>query len=172
MVVDSEQEAKRICNRRQQLRREQGFRQVKRTTLDQISKEISEGKIKELSLLIKGDVDGSVEAVADSLMSLSTDEVGVNIVHKGVGTIVESDVLLAEASNAVIIGFHVTINEKARELSREENVDIRRYEVIYDIVNDVKMALSGLLEPERNEEVTGSAEIRKVYKSSKTGLIA
>ncbi len=172
VIVDSEQEAKRICNRRQQLRREQSFRQVKRITLDQISKEISEGKVKELSLLIKGDVDGSVEAVADSLMSLSTDEVGVNIVHKGVGTIVESDVLLAEASKAVIIGFHVTINEKARELSREENVDIRRYEVIYDIVNDVKMALSGLLEPERNEEVTGSAEIRKVYKSSKTGLIA
>lgn len=172
VVVDSEQEAKRICNRRQQLRREQSFRQVKRTTLDQISREISEGKVKELSLVIKGDVDGSVEAVADSLMSLSTDEVGVNIVHKGVGTIVESDVLLAEASNAVILGFHVTINDKARELAREENVDIRRYEVIYDIVNDVKMALSGLLEPERSEEVVGSAEIRKVYKSSKTGLIA
>jgi len=172
VVVDSEQEAKRICNKRQQLRREQSFRQVKRTTLDQISKEISEGKLKELSLLIKADVDGSVEAIADSLMALSTDEVGVKIVHKGVGTIVESDVLLAETSNAVIIGFQVDINIKARELAREENVDIRRYEVIYDIVNDVKLALSGLLEPERNEEIIGSAEIRKIYKSSKTGLIA
>ena len=172
VVVDSEQEAKRICNKRQQLRREQSFRQVKRTTLDQISKEISEGKIKELSLLIKGDVDGSVEAIADSLMALSTDEVGVKIVHKGVGTIVESDVLLAETSNAVIIGFQVDINVKAREVAREENVDIRRYDVIYDIVNDVKLALSGLLEPERNEEIIGSAEIRKIYKSSKTGLIA
>lgn len=172
VVVDSEQEAKRICNKRQQLRREQSFRQVKRTTLDQISKEISEGKLKELSLLIKGDVDGSVEAIADSLMALSTDEVGVKIVHKGVGTIVESDVLLAETSNAVIIGFQVDVNIKARELAREENVDIRRYEVIYDIVNDVKLALSGLLEPERNEEIIGSAEIRKIYKSSKTGLIA
>lgn len=172
VVVDSEQEAKRICNKRQQLRREQNFRQIRRTTLDQISKEISEGKLKELSLLIKGDVDGSVEAIADSLMALSTDEVGVKIVHKGVGAIVESDVLLAETSNAVVIGFHVDINDKARELSREENVDIRRYEVIYDIVNDVKLALSGLLEPERNEENIGSAEIRKIYKSSKTGLIA
>ncbi|MFO7891519.1 MAG: translation initiation factor IF-2 [bacterium] len=172
VVVDSEQEAKRICNKRQQLRREQNFRQIRRTTLDQISKEISEGKLRELSLLIKGDVDGSVEAIADSLMALSTDEVGVKIVHKGVGAIVESDVLLAETSNAVIIGFNVTINDKARELSREENVDIRRYEVIYDIVNDVKLALSGLLEPERNEENIGSAEIRKIYKSSKTGLIA
>jgi len=172
VVVDSEQEAKRICNKRQQLRREQNFRQVRRTTLDQISKEISEGKLRELSLLIKGDVDGSVEAIADSLMALSTDEVGVNIVHKGVGTIVESDVLLAETTNAVIFGFHVSINAKVRDLAKEENVDIRLYEVIYDIVNDVKLALSGLLEPERNEEIVGSAEIKKVYKFSKTGLIA
>lgn len=172
VVVDSEQEAKEICQKRQQLKREQNFRQVRRITLDQISKQIAEGKLRELSIIIKGDVDGSVEAIADALMALSTDEVGVLIVHKAVGIIVESDILLAQTSNAVIIGFHVSLNPKARDLAKEENVDIRQYEVIYDIVNDVTLALSGLLEPERNEENIGRVEVREVFKSSRTGVIA
>lgn len=148
-VLDSEQETREISLKRQQLNREQSFRQIRRLTLDQISKQIAEGKVRELSIIIKADVDGSVEAIGDSLMELGKEEnVAVRIIHKGVGNITESDVLLAEASRAVIIGFHVTPNAQAQELAQKEKIDIRLYKVIYDIVNDIKLALSGLLEPD------------------------
>ncbi len=172
-VVDSEQEAREISFKRQQLSREQSFRQLRRLTLDQISKRIAEGYVRELSVIIKADVDGSMEAISDSLMELGKEEeVAVRIIHKGVGTITESDVLLAEASQAVILGFHVSPNAQAKELAQKEKIDIRLYKVIYDIVNDVKLALSGLLEPEISEEVVGSVEVREVFKASKIGLIA
>lgn len=171
-VVDLEQDARQISVRRQQLKREQSFRQIRRLTLDQISKHIAEGKIKELSIIIKADVDGSLEAVSDSLMELSTEDVAVRIIHRGVGTITESDVLLAEASQAVIFGFHVGPNPQAKELAQKEEIDIRLYKVIYDIVNDVKLALSGLLEPDISEEVIGTIEIREIFKASRLGLIA
>lgn len=172
VVVESEQEARDIGLKRQQLRREQSFRQIRRLTLDQISKQIAEGGVKELSVIIKGDVDGSVEALSDSLMELGTDDVSVRIIHKGVGAITEYDVLLAEASTAVIVGFHVAPNIKARELAQKEKIDIRLYKVIYDVVNDIKLALSGLLEPEKTEEVEGTVEIREVFRASKIGNIA
>ena len=172
VVVDSEQEAREISIKRQQLRREQNFRQVRRLTLDQISKRIAEGQVRELSVIIKGDVDGSVEAISDSLMDLATKDVAVRIIHKGVGAITESDVLLAEASQAVVLGFHITPTTKARDLAVREDVDIRLYSVIYDLINDVKLALSGLLEPEVSEKVVGVIEIREVFKASKVGKIA
>ena len=133
---------------------------------------IAEGEVKELSIIIKADVDGSVEALSDSLMELGNEDVSVKIIHKGVGVITESDVLLAEASQAVILGFHVTPTTKAGELAQKENIDIRLYKVIYDVVNDVKLALSGLLEPEISEEVIGTVEIREIFKASKIGKIA
>ena len=172
VVVDSEQEAREISIKRQQLRREQNFRQVRRLTLDQISKRIAEGQVRELSVIIKGDVDGSVEAISDSLMDLATKDVAVRIINKGVGAITESDVLLAEASQAVVLGFHITPTTKARDLAVREDVDIRLYSVIYDLINDVKLALSGLLEPEVSEKVVGVIEIREVFKASKVGKIA
>ena len=171
-VVPSEQEAKTIGLKRQQLKREQGFRQIRRLTLDQISKEIAEGIVKELSIIIKADVDGSLEAISDALMELSTDDVAVRIIHKGVGTITESDVLLAEASKAVIIGFLVEPNNQAKELALKEMIDVRIYKVIYNVVNDIKLALSGLLEPEISEEVIGIIEIRDMFKASRVGRIA
>jgi len=171
-VVSSEQEAREISVKRQQLKREQGFRQVKRLTLDQISKRIAEGEVKELSIILKADVDGSVEALADSLMELSNEDVGVRIVHKGVGAITESDVILAAASQAVIVGFHIVPTAQAREEAAREEVDIRVYKVIYDVVNDIKLALSGLLEPEISEEIIGEVEIRDIFKASKIGKIA
>jgi len=171
-VVDSEQEAREISVKRQQLKREQGFRQIRRLTLDQISQNIAEGIVRELSIIIKADVDGSLEALSDSLMELGTEDVVVHIIHKGVGNITESDVLLAEASQAVIFGFHVTPNPQARDLAQKEKIDIRLYKVIYDVVNDVKLALSGLLEPEISEEIVGKVEVREVFKASKVGLIA
>jgi len=171
-TVNSEQQAREISIKRQQLKREQGFRQVRRLTLDQISQRIAKGIVRELAIIIKADVDGSVEALSDSLMDLATEDVAVQIIHKSVGTISESDVLLAEASQAVIIGFHVTPNVQAQELALKESIDIRLYKVIYDVVNDVKLALSGLLEPEIHEETVATVEIREVFKASKVGLIA
>lgn len=172
VVVDSEQDAREISLKRQQLKREQSFRQVRRLTLDQISQRIAEGAVKELSMIIKADVDGSLEALSDSLMELGTEDVVVRIIHKGVGAITESDVLLAEASQAVIIGFHVSPNPQARELAQKERIDIRLYKVIYDVANDVKLALAGLLEPEVSEEIIGTVEIREVFKASRVGHIA
>ena len=172
VIVDTEQEAREIAVKRQQLKREQSFRQVRRLTLDQISKRIAEGEVRELSIVLKADMDGSVEALSDSLMDLGNEDVAVKIIHKGVGVIKESDVLLAEASQAVIIGFQVTPTTKAMDLAEREDVDIRVYKVIYDVVNDVKLALSGLLEPEVTEELLGTVEVRDIFKASKIGKIA
>jgi translation initiation factor IF-2 len=172
VVVESEQEAREVALKRQQLKREQSFRQIRRLTLDQISKRIAEGEVKELSVIIKADVDGSAQALSDELMKLKTEDVSVRIIHKGVGDITESDVLLAEASQAVIIGFHVLTTVKARELAKGEDVDIRLYKVIYDVVNDIKLALAGLLEPIVNEEVVGTVEVRNLFSASKVGVIA
>jgi translation initiation factor IF-2 len=172
VVTDNEQEARETALKRQQLKREQTVRQVRRITLDQISKRIAEGEVKELSVIIKADMDGSVEALSGTLMELGTEDVSVRIIHKGVGSISESDVLLAEASQAVIIGFHVSPNVQAKELAQRENVDIRLYKIIYNVVEDIKKALSGLLEPEKSEELLGTVEIREMFKASRVGNIA
>ncbi|KAA3658193.1 MAG: translation initiation factor IF-2 [Calditrichaeota bacterium] len=171
-VLPSEKEARDISMKRQQLRREQEFRQVKHLTLDQISKQIQEGSVRELNIIVKADVDGSVEAIADSLMKLSTNEVAVNVIHKGVGGISETDVNLAVASHAVIIGFHVRVALPARDLAEKEEIDIRLYQVIYDAVNDVKAALEGMLRPELKEETCGTIEVRDTFKVPKIGTIA
>ncbi len=172
VVVDSDKMAREIALKRQQLKREQDQKQVHHLTLDDISKRISIGGVKELPLIVKGDVDGSVEALSDSLMKLSNEEVIVRVIHKGVGGISESDVLLASASDAIIIGFHVRPNLNARKLAETQNVDIRLYNVIYDAINEVKSALEGLLSPEISEEVTGTLEIRDTFKVPKFGTVA
>ena len=172
IIVGSEQEAKETANSRQQLRREQEFRKIKQVTLDDISKQIKEGQTKDLNLIIKTDVSGSAEALSDSLLKLSQDEVRVNILHKGVGAITESDVMLAVASGGVIIGFQSNPSAQARRLADQEAVEIRLYNIIYDCINDVKLALEGMLSPELKEDVTATIEIRKVFKISKVGVIA
>ncbi|MBI5325883.1 MAG: translation initiation factor IF-2 [Ignavibacteriae bacterium] len=171
-AVDTDVEARAIANDRQQLKREQSLRQVHHVTLDEISKEIKLGGIKDLHLIIKGDVGGSVEALSDSLLRLSHEEVRISILHKGVGSITESDVMLAVASNAVIIGFQVSPTAKARKLAEKEGIDIRLYSIIYDAIDEVKLALEGMLTPELREEINASVEIRKVFKISKLGQIA
>ncbi len=170
--TDNESEARRIANERQQLRREQELRQIRHITLDDISKQIQIGGIKDLNLVIKGDVTGSVEALSDSLMKLSTDEVRVQILHKSVGTVKESDVMLAAASGGVIIGFNVGSTAQSRKIAERESVEIRDYNIIYDCINDVQLALEGLLTPDYQEEVTSTVEIRKVFKISKLGNVA
>ena len=173
VCLDTEQEAREIATKRQQLRREQEFKQTRRRfTLDDISKQIAQGEARDLPLIIKGDVDGSVEALADSLLRLSTTEVQVVVVMKGVGEITESDVLLAAASGAIIIGFHVRPNLKARKLAEVEGVDIRTYRVIYETVDEIRSALEGLLAPEQKEEITATVEVREVFKVSRVGSIA
>jgi translation initiation factor IF-2 len=172
VILEHEREARDISIRRQQLKREQDFRQRRTITLDDISKQIKEGQVKDLPIIVKGDVDGSVEALSDSLMKLATGEVKVVVIHKGVGAISESDVLLATASRAVIIGFHVRPNLNARRLAEAEEVDIRLYNIIYDAINDVKSALEGMLAPSISEQVLGTVEIRDVFKISKVGTIA
>ncbi|ROL62098.1 translation initiation factor IF-2 [Bacteroidetes/Chlorobi group bacterium ChocPot_Mid] len=170
--VETDVEARSISNERQQLRREQEFRQMHLMTLDDISRQIQIGGVKDLFLIIKGDVSGSVEALSDSLQKQSTDEVRVIILHKGVGSITESDVMLAVASKAVIIGFQVSPTGNARKLAERESVDIRLYNIIYDAINEVRLALEGLLAPELREEITGVVEVRKVFRVSKLGFIA
>ena len=172
VVVESERYAREISIKRQQLKREQDQKQVHHITLDEIAKQISIGGVKELPLIVKGDVDGSVEALSDSLMKLSNEEVIVRVIHKGVGGISESDVLLASASDAIIIGFHVRPNLNARKLAETQNVDIRLYSVIYDAINEVKSALEGLLSPVLSEEVVGTLEIRDTFKVPKFGTVA
>jgi translation initiation factor IF-2 len=172
IIVGSEQEAKEIATSRQQLRREQEFRKIRQVTLDDISKQIKEGQTKDLNLIIKTDVSGSAEALSDSLLKLSQDEVRVNILHKGVGAITESDVMLAVASGGVIIGFQSNPSAQARRLADQEAVEIRLYNIIYDCINEVKLALEGMLSPELKEDVTSTIEIRKVFKISKVGVIA
>ncbi len=172
VVVDSDRMAREIGLKRQQLKREQDQKQVHHITLDEIAKQISIGGVKELPLIVKGDVDGSVEALSDSLMKLSNEEVIVRVIHKGVGGISESDVLLASASDAIILGFHVRPNLNARKLAETQNVDIRLYSVIYDAINEVKSALEGLLSPVLSEEVTATLEIRETFKVPKSGTVA
>lgn len=171
-VTVSMRRAREIGLRRQQLKREQDFRQVRLVSLDNISEQIQEGKMKELNVIVKGDVDGSVGALADSLMKISNSEVRVHVIHKAVGGISESDVLLATASKAVIIGFHVRPNLNARQLAEREKVDIRIYNIIYDAIDDVKKALEGLLTPEKKEEITATVEIRQTFKVPKVGTVA
>jgi translation initiation factor IF-2 len=172
MVMDSEREAREIANKRQQLRREQDFRRQKHITLDDISRTVHLGGVKELALVIKGDSDGSIEAICDSLMKIEHEEVKISIVLRGVGAISESDVLLAATSNSVILGFQVRPNIKARELAKAEQVDIRLYSVIYDAIAEVKSALEGMLSPDVKEEILGSAEVRDVFRITRVGVIA
>lgn len=171
-VVDSDQQARMIASQRKLMRREQEFRQVRHVTLDDISKQIQIGGVRDLYLILKCDVAGTIEALSDSLLKLSRDEVRIQIIHKGVGDINESDVMLAYASSAVIIGFQVGITSKAKKLAETESVDIRIYNIIYDCINEIKLALEGLLTPEIKEDITATVEIRKVYKISKMGNIA
>ena len=172
IVMPDEKAARELSFKRQQIKREQDAKQVKLLTLDQISEQIRAGEVHELPILVKADVDGSAEALADALINLNTDEVKVNVIRKAVGPISESDVLLASASGSVIVGFHVRANAKARELAQKENVDIRIYRVIYDAINDIKMALEGMLTPTEEETVVGQAEVREVFKISRLGTIA
>lgn len=172
VVVNSEREAREISIKRQQLHREQAHRQVKLITLDEIANRISQGGIKELLLVVKGDVDGSVEALSDSLMKISNKEVVVKVIHKGVGAITEGDVLLAAASEAIIIGFHVRPNLNARKVAEAEHVDIRLYNVIYDAINEVKSALEGMLSPVLSEEIVATVEVRDIFKVPKIGTVA
>jgi translation initiation factor IF-2 len=171
-VLQDEKEAKQIAAKRTQLLREQNVRTQRHITLDEIGRRIALGEFKELNMILKGDVDGSVEALTDSLQKLSTEEIQVNIIHKAVGAITESDVLLASASDAIVIGFNVRPMGNARQLAEKEEIDIRSYSIIYDAINDVKDAMEGLLSPEMKEEITGTAEIRETYKISKVGTIA
>ena len=172
ITTKNEQEARRIANERSQLKREQEMRQVRHVTLDEISQQIQLGGVKELFLIIKGDVAGSVEALSDALLKLSTEEVRVAILHKGVGPITDSDVMLAAASGAVVIGFNVSPRGSARKVAERENVEIRNYNIIYDCINDVQLALEGLLTPEYKEEVKATVEVRKTFKISKVGTVA
>ena len=171
-VLDDEREAKQIATKRSQLQREQSVRTQRHITLDEIGRRIALGDFKELNIILKGDVDGSVEALTDSFQKLSTDEIQVNIIHKGVGAITESDVLLASASDAIIIGFNVRPMGNARMVADKEEIDIRTYSIIYDAINDLKDAMEGMLSPEMKEEITGNAEIRETFKISKIGTIA
>jgi translation initiation factor IF-2 len=172
IVVDSDRVAREISLRRQLLKREQDFRQIHLTTLDDISRQIKDGQVKELGVIVKGDVDGSVEALADSLMKIQHKEVKLNVIHSGVGTISESDIILATASNAVIIGFRVRPNLNARRLAEKEKVDIRTYNIIYDAIDDIHKALEGMLSPEKKEEIVATVDVRDVFKVPKIGLIA
>ncbi len=171
-VFEDEREAKNIANKRDQLQREQSVRTQKHITLDEIGRRIALGGFKELNIILKGDVDGSVEALTDSLQKLSTEEIQVKIIHKGVGAITESDVLLASASDAIIIGFNVRPQGKASALAQEQEIDIRSYSIIYKVIDEVKDAMEGMLSPDIVEEILGTAEIRMTYKISKVGTIA
>ena len=171
-VFDDEKEAKDIANKREQLLRIQGLRTQKHITLEEIGRRIAIGNFQELNVIIKGDVDGSIEALSDSLIKLSTEEIHVNVIHKAVGAISESDVLLAAASNAIIVGFQVRPSASARKLADKEEIEIRLYSVIYDAINEVKSGIEGMLAPEEKEEVTATAEVRETFKISKVGTIA
>ncbi len=171
-VFDDEREARSIATKRVQLQREQSVRTQRHITLDEIGRRIALGDFKELNIILKGDVDGSVEALTDSFQNLSTEEIEVNIIHKAVGPITENDVLLASASDAIIIGFNVRPMGNARQIADKEEIDIRTYSIIYDAINDVKDAMEGMLSPVMKEEITGTAEIRETFKISKIGTIA
>ena len=172
LVMEDEREAKQIASKRTQLSREQSARTQKSLTLEEIGRRLAVGDFKELNIILKGDVDGSIEALSDSLQKLSTDEIHVQIIHKGVGAITESDVLLASASSAIIVGFQVRPSGSARKIAEKENIDIRLYSIIYDAINEIKDAMEGMLSAEMKEEIIGSAEIRETFKISKVGTIA
>ena len=171
-VMDTEQEAREITNKREQLRREQGLRTQKMLTLDEVGRRIALGSFQELNIIVKGDVDGSIEALSDSLIKLSTEKIQVNVIHKAVGQISESDVSLAAASDAIIIGFQVRPSVAARKMAEQEGVDIRLYSIIYDTIEEVKSAMEGMLAPEIKEENTATVEVRQVYKITKVGTVA
>jgi translation initiation factor IF-2 len=171
-VYDTEREARDIANSREQIQREQSIRTKKHITLDEIGRRLAIGSFKELNIIIKGDVDGSVEALSDSLLKLSKDEVKVSIIHKGVGQISESDVLLASASDAIIIGFQVRPSSNAKKLAEQEEIEIRHYSIIYDAINQIKDAIEGMLEPEFEEVITGNIQVREVFKITKVGTVA
>ena len=171
-VMTTEQEAREIANKREQLQREQDLRTHKMLTLDEVGRRIKLGSFKELNIIVKGDVDGSVEALSDSFIKLSTETIAVNVIHKGVGQISENDVTLAAASQAVIVGFQVRPSQPARKLAEKEGVEIRQYSVIYDAIEEVKEAMEGMLEPVVKEEMTATIEVRQVYHISKVGYVA
>ena len=171
-VIDTEQEARDIANKREQLQREQGLRTQKLLTLDEVGRRLALGDFHELNVIVKGDVDGSVEALSDSLIKLSTEQVQVNVIHKGVGQISESDVTLAAASDAIIVGFKVRPSSSAGKLAEQEGVDIRKYSVIYDAIEEVKAAMEGMLAPTLKEQITATIEVREVFNITKVGLVA
>lgn len=171
-VMDSEREARSIANKREQLAREQGLRTQKHITLDEIGRRIAIGNFQELNLIVKGDVDGSIEALSDSLIKLSTEEIQVNIKHKAVGQISESDILLAAASEAIVIGFQVRPSLNARKLAEKEQIDVRLYSIIYDAINEIRAAMEGMLSPEIKEEILGTIEVMEVFNITKVGNIA
>ncbi|MDD3688062.1 MAG: translation initiation factor IF-2, partial [Bacteroidales bacterium] len=171
-VMDSDSDAHNLANKRMQLQREQGLRTQKHITLDEIGRRLALGNFNEINIIVKGDVDGSVEALSDSLIKLSTENFAVNIIHKAVGQISESDVMLAAASNAIIVGFQVRPSSYARKLAEKEEIEIRLYSIIYDAINEIKDAMEGMLSPTVKETITGSCEIREVFKITKVGTIA
>ena len=171
-VMESDKDAREVANKREQILREQSIRTKKHITLDEIGRRLAIGSFKELNIIVKGDVDGSVEALSDSLLKLSTNEVQVNIIHKGVGQISESDVLLASASDAIIVGFQVRPSGGAKKIAEKDEIEIRLYSIIYDAINEVKDAMEGLLAPTVEEVITGNIEIREIFKISKVGTVA
>ena len=171
-IFETDKEAREIATKREQLIREQTLRTKKHVTLDEIGRRLALGNFKELNIVLKGDVDGSIEALSDSMEKLSTDEISVNIIHRGVGQITESDVLLASASDAIIIGFQVRPSISARNLAEKEGIDIRMYSIIYEAINEIKSAMEGMLEPTEEENIVGNVEVRETYKISKIGTIA
>jgi translation initiation factor IF-2 len=171
-VMRDEKEAKSIAAKRMQLQREQGIRTQKHITLDEIGRRIAIGDFKELNIIVKGDVDGSVEALSDSMMKLSTPEVQVNIIHKSVGAVTESDVLLASASNAIIVGFQVRPSLSARKLAEQEQIDIRTYSIIYTAINEIKAAIEGMLSPDIEEKIVCNLEVREAFNITKVGTVA
>ncbi len=171
-VYESEKEAKEIATKREQLLREQGLRTQKHITLDEIGRRIAIGNFKELNVIVKGDVDGSIEALSDSLIKLSNEEIQVNVIHKAVGAISESDILLAAASNAIVVGFQVRPSLQARKLAEKEEIDIRLYSIIYDAINEIKSAMEGMLSPEIKEDIVATLEILEAFKITKVGTIA
>jgi translation initiation factor IF-2 len=170
--MESDAEAREVATRRQQLRREQQFRGMRHLTLDDISAQIQQGGVKELRLIVKADVSGSLEALSDSLLKLSTKEVQVRIIFRAVGAVTESDVMLASASDAIIVGFQVNVPTAVRKLAETESVDVRLYSIIYDCINEVQLALEGLLTPDIKEEIVATVEVRAIFKISKLGTIA
>jgi translation initiation factor IF-2 len=171
-VMSDEREAREIATKRMQLLREQGYRSQKHITLDEIGRRLAIGDFKELNIIVKGDVDGSIEALTDALLKLSTEQVQVNVIHKSVGQVTESDVLLASASNAIIVGFQVRPSQNARKIAEQEQIEIRLYSIIYDAINEIKAAMEGMLAPEYEEKITCNVQVRQVFKISKGGTIA